>query len=589
MTPERLQAALKKARAALLAERTPEGYWIGELSPSALSTATAISALCLAGDERDGGIIRAGLEWLARTQLADGAWGDTPDSPGNLSTTLLGLCAWRIAGARRPECLPPGSGACTNAAEAHARSVPGAAEGDLAEAVRAIYGADRTFAVPILMNCALAGIVRWDDVPALPFELSVFPRGLYRLLKLQVVSYALPALIAVGLVVHRNRRGRNPLRNAAAAPALRLLRRIQPESGGYLEATPLTSFVLMALAGCGDAGLDVRNAGLDFLRGQARADGSWPIDANLSTWVTSGALNALTAAGDGGEDLEAARAWLAARQTSAVHPYTGAAPGGWGWSHLSGSVPDADDTSGALLALAATSHAGGMPAGARWLLGLQNADGGWPTFCRGWGKLPFDRSCPDITAHALRALVAVGVGNRPAGAAAIRRGMEYLRRTQRADGSWVPLWFGNQLAPEKLNPVLGTARVLMALKSLEPEGASARKAVEYLVRAQHADGGWGGASGVRASVEETALAVSALAEGPASEAVGRGVEWLVRRVEVDEWKETAAIGLYFSQLWYFERLYPFIWTVEALGFVSQNAVLAEPEPPGHRPGQPEGR
>ena len=43
-------------------------------------------------------------------------------------------------------------------------------------------------------------------------------------------------------------------------------------------------------------------------------------------------------------------------------------------------------------------------AGVQWLLQLQNRDGGWPTFCRGWGKLPFDRSGTDLTAHALRAL-----------------------------------------------------------------------------------------------------------------------------------------------------------------------------------------
>jgi squalene-hopene/tetraprenyl-beta-curcumene cyclase len=571
MTPERLQAALNKARAALLAERTPEGYWVGELSPSALSTATAISALCLAAEAEDGAVIRGGLQWLARTQLPDGSWGDTPDSPGNLSTTLLCLCAWRIAVVQRPECLPAEGAACSQAAEAHVKSFPGAAEGGIAGVVRGIYGADSTFAVPILMNCALAGIVRWNDVPALPFELSVFPRELYRLLKLQVVSYALPALIAVGLVIHRHRSGFSPavpLRNAVTAPALRLLRRIQPDSGGYLEAAPLTSFVLMSLAGCGDVAPAVRQACLEFLRGQARADGSWPIDANLSAWLTSSALNALKAAGDGGEDLESARRWLAARQTTQVHPFTGAAPGGWGWSHLSGSVPDADDTSGALLALAETSHADGAAAGAQWLLELQNADGGWPTFCRGWGKLPFDQSCPDITAHALRALTAVRAEGLPGGAAAVRRGMAYLHRTQRPDGSWVPLWFGNQYVPGKLNPVLGTARVLMALKSLEPAGEAARRAVEYLTAAQHPDGGWGGAPGVEVTVEETALAVSALSGIGPAEATARGTEWLVRRIDDDKFHKSSPIGLYFSRLWYFERLYPLIWTVEALGFVS---------------------
>ena len=41
----RLERALAKARAALLAERGPHGHWEGELSSSALSTATAVTAL----------------------------------------------------------------------------------------------------------------------------------------------------------------------------------------------------------------------------------------------------------------------------------------------------------------------------------------------------------------------------------------------------------------------------------------------------------------------------------------------------------------------------------------------------------------
>ena len=108
--------------------------------------------------------------------------------------------------------------------------------------------------------------------------------------------------------------------------------------------------------------------------------------------------------------------WLLACQHRQVHPFTGAAPGGWGWTDLSGAVPDADDTPGALLALAAWRDApscsaadraridAAAAAGIGWLLDLQNRDGGWPTFCRGWGQLPFDRSGADLTAHALRAL-----------------------------------------------------------------------------------------------------------------------------------------------------------------------------------------
>ncbi|MGC1273197.1 MAG: hypothetical protein WBC44_05780, partial [Planctomycetaceae bacterium] len=43
--PQRLDAAYETARSRLLAERSPAGHWVGELSTSALSTATAVMAL----------------------------------------------------------------------------------------------------------------------------------------------------------------------------------------------------------------------------------------------------------------------------------------------------------------------------------------------------------------------------------------------------------------------------------------------------------------------------------------------------------------------------------------------------------------
>ena len=36
--------------------------------------------------------------------------------------------------------------------------------------------------------------------------------------------------------------------------------------------------------------------------------------------------------------------------------------------------------------------------------------------------------------------------------------MRYLEGVQRSDGSWVPLWFGNQDHPAEENPLYGTAR-----------------------------------------------------------------------------------------------------------------------------------
>src|SRR5262249_6161687 len=157
-----------------------------------------------------------------------------------------------------------------------------------------------------------------------------------------------------------------------------------------------------------------------FLVNSVRPDGSWPIDTNLATWNTTLAINALAGAGEDVAELLGPQCldWLLSCQHEKRHAFTGADPGGFGWSDLSGPLPDADDTPGAILALNAwLSRKTGRPSemrhasrasvsayhGLRWLLRLQNRNGGWPTFCRGWGKLPFDRSGVDLTAHVLRA------------------------------------------------------------------------------------------------------------------------------------------------------------------------------------------
>jgi squalene-hopene/tetraprenyl-beta-curcumene cyclase len=282
-------------------------------------------------------------------------------------------------------------------------------------------------------------------------------------------------------------------------------------------------------------------------------------------------------------------------------------------------VPDVDDTSGALLALAVLRPARqeaeqpqideAARAGLRWLLALQNADGGWPTFCRGWGTMPFDRSGVDLTAHAIRALHAwvhdvsppwedcgtacLGHLGDPA-RRAIRRGLRYLQRQQRNDGSWVPLWFGNQYRKDEENPVYGTARVLLAYRDLGLiDSEPARRGLGWLASQCDPDGGWGGGPGRfdggqgAASVEETAVAVEALLAATADlslqPVLARGLDWLVRAAEAGRHRESAAIGLYFARLWYYEKLYSLAFTVSALGHAlgrwASDTQSALPTPP----------
>ncbi|MDP6381356.1 MAG: prenyltransferase/squalene oxidase repeat-containing protein, partial [Phycisphaerae bacterium] len=425
-------------------------------------------------------------------------------------------------------------------------------------------------------------------VPQLPFELAALPHRLLKWLRLPVVSYALPALIAIGQARHHKCPTRNPvawvLRWLTRRGTLRKLSNIQPEGGGFLEAAPLTSFVVMSLAAIGKAGSDVVSRGVTFLAESVRDDGSWPIDTNLATWVTTLSVNALAANPDFHEALPDAargkvREWLLGQQYRREHPYTHADPGGWAWTDCPGGVPDADDTAGALLALrglgpmgARTSEA--AKAGVVWLADLQNRDGGMPTFCRSWGTLPFDRSGADLTAHALLAIaqwlddLPPALSRRARGA--IERGLEYLRNSQRSDGSWVPLWFGNQSAPGLENPTYGTARVVAALAELAARGFAAAaemsaKGAAWLVSAQNSGGGWGGAPSVASSIEETAIAVDALARfragqgdgsSPASDlppsagdldaAISRGASWLVEHTERGKRWHPSPIGFYFA-------------------------------------------
>lgn len=607
----RLHTALAQARRELLAERAPDGHWVGELSSSALSTATAVCALAIVAKESTAhpssiihppSLVHRGLEWLAAHVNADGGWGDTILSLSNISTTAL---CWAAFGA------VPGADVkyktVVAGAENWLRQRAGGIDPEqLARAIIRRYGQDRTFSVPILTMCALAGRLgpgseAWRRVLPLPFELAACPHQWFAALRLPVVSYALPALIAIGQARHVHLPSRNPLarlcRNLAREKTLAVLTGIQPSSGGFLEATPLTSFVVMSLAGSGRADHAVTKKGAEFLMAAARADGSWPIDTNLTTWLTTLAVQAL--AHDPSEFLPATersaiRDWLLAQQYQEEHPYTHAAPGGWAWTDLPGGVPDADDTAGALLAL---RHLGGMDervraaaaAGIAWLLDLQNSDGGIPTFCRGWGRLPFDRSGPDLTAHALRAWTG-WMSNLPGGLqkrvqAGVANAVRYLARAQRRDGSWVPLWFGNQHAADDENPIYGTAKVILALqepsvRDLPGVDMMLHRASQALVRMQGPDGSWGGSPAGPSSVEETALAVEALAglpEMPGAPTImksvqneaRKGIQWLIEQVEGGAWKQPSPIGFYFAKLWYYERLYPLIFTVGALGRVAE--------------------
>ncbi|MDO9257807.1 MAG: hypothetical protein Q7U54_19980 [Bacteroidales bacterium] len=149
----------------------------------------------------------------------------------------------------------------------------------------------------------------------------------------------------------------------------------------------------------------------------------------------------------------------------------------------------------------------------------------------------------------------------------------FIRKAQNDNGYWYPLWFGNQSATDHKNPVYGTAKVAIYLKDSMMCGSldtSMKKDIEkllsdawqYLLKQQNRDGSWGGEAGVRGTMEETALAISALTEKD-RDACHRGFEWLENEYR-QHGLRSAPIGVYFAMLWYDEKLYPLIYYIEAI-------------------------
>jgi squalene-hopene/tetraprenyl-beta-curcumene cyclase len=84
-------------------------------------------------------------------------------------------------------------------------------------------------------------------------------------------------------------------------------------------------------------------------------------------------------------------------------------------------------------------------------------------------------------------------------------------------------------------------------------------------------------------VEETALAAEALLtcgdSGAYETAAWQGIKWLTDTVEANRHQNAAPIGFYFARLWYYEKLYPLVTAVAALGQAVRRVPLQPSDPP----------
>ncbi|MCC6585932.1 MAG: squalene--hopene cyclase [Bryobacterales bacterium] len=246
-------------------------------------------------------------------------------------------------------------------------------------------------------------------------------------------------------------------------------------------------------------------------------------------------------------------------------------PGGWYFEFANEFYPDIDDTAMVLLGLqhAQSRNTVAQQAAVRraidWLLAMQGADGGFAAFdvdnCWNFlNSVPFadhnamlDPSCPDITGRVLEALSVYGMkGNHPA----IRKAVNYLLRTQEADGSWYGRW--------GVDYIYGT---FLALRGLRAAGESDReahilRAGEWLRSIQNADGGWGESCESYAqhsyvnglsTASQTAWAILGLIASGDTDSISlqKGVEYLIDTQRANgRWDEAWATGTGFPRVFY---------------------------------------
>lgn len=245
-------------------------------------------------------------------------------------------------------------------------------------------------------------------------------------------------------------------------------------------------------------------------------------------------------------------------------------PGGWAFQYNNAYYPDVDDTAVVVMAM---NRAGGdydeaIARAREWVEGLQSRDGGWGAFDADnsyhyLNNIPFadhgallDPPTADVSARCISMLAQLGATSETS--EVMKRGVAYLLKEQEKDGSWYGRW--------GMNYIYGTWSSLCALNvaGLGGDHPAMRKAVDWLVSIQNADGGWGedgesykldyrGYEQAPSTASQTAWALLALmAAGERDNpAVARGVAYLTaNQAEDGFWDEELYTATGFPRVFY---------------------------------------
>ena len=618
---ELLGDAIGDARDAILAKQFPGGYWHAPLEANVGMDAQYVVFNRFMG-RRPVEVERRLVEHILAKQSADGSWPLYHDGPGHLSTTIEAYFALKLTGHH------PDEPALVRAREfIHAH-------GGLARA--------QVFTRAYL---AYFGQFPWTGLPAMPVEAILlppwFPLNIYAM-----SSWARETVVPMLLLFARKpsialepgcgveelwlrpptrsdlafpaddrflswsnfflqldrvlklvgRSPWKPLRRRALARAEKWILDRQDRNGGWGGIQPPMLNCVMALRtlGYADDHPAVKNgiqAIDDFL---IEHEGHLLFQPCVSpTWDTALTMRALLDSGTPADDPALARAaeWLIDNQIfvpgdwSVYNPDLD--PGGWAFEFANDWYPDVDDSAVILMVLRRLAFADRTRAdrsiarGTNWTIGMQCRNGGYGAFdtdndAAFLNEIPFadmkamiDPPTEDLTG---RVLELMGNSGFDLDYSRARRARDFILRTQRADGSWWGRWGSNF--------IYGTWSVLLGLKAIgeDMDAPYVKRAVRWLEEHQNADGGWGEtldsyddetkAGRGPSTPSQTAWAIMGLlaAQRTVSPAVERGVRYLIETQRDGTWAEEPFTGTGFPGHFYLRyTMYGEYFPLMALG------------------------
>ena len=599
------ETTIRRCQEYLRATQYPEGYWWGELESNPTMEAEYLLLTHFLGVVDESRWRKLSNYMLSR-QREDGSWGQYFEAPGDVSTSVECYFALKLAGASAdsPEMAKAREFILSKGGVPRVRV--------FTKIWLAMFGQwewkgtpampPELILLPSWFPFNIYEFSSWARATIVPMLIILSQRPtravpawanideLYPATR-ESTDYSLPRpgqafgwrrffFIADKVLRVYEKMPIKPLRKRAIRKTIEWVIAHQEADGSWGGIQPPWVYSLIALNHLGYS-MDhpIMKKGFDGFEGFAIEEGdTWRIQACVSpVWDTCLLSIGLLDSGMAPDDpaLQRACSWMVKEQITNGGDWQvknkKAAPGGWAFEFENDMYPDMDDSSEVIMALDRVRLDGvaedrkneAIQLGVQWLMSMQSKNGGWGAFDKDndrmyIAKIPFsdfgetlDPPSVDVAAHIVEMLGQLGYGK---DFPPLERAYKYIRDEQEEDGPWFGRW--------GVNYIYGTGAVLPALEAIGEDMGQPyiRRAVDWTLSHQNADGGWGESCGSYvdyslrgkgpSTASQTAWAILTLLAageesahrkiGPATE---RGIRFLVEHQEADgSWDEPYFTG-----------------------------------------------